>query len=366
MDFLGADTGAVVAWADHADDARARLDALLRTMDGTVHQAAWTGPDRETFVAGFGARVHGPGQQALSQLDALGRRARNDAEEQDATSGAESSGAGGTGDSSGAGDRSSPTTTEDSGDAVETPDSLQDDVDDPAAIRRDAEGITQGGMGDCFFLAPLAALARTNPEFVERNVWFEDGQYHVRFYEKDFFGQVHEDIVTVDPEVAGNGVRDSNGDISTMSIYETAYAEREGGYEEIEGGGTAADPMFTLTGQDTRTLDSEPSVDELQTELEAGNVVVADTGPRDGEGGLFDRESWGGKDGAVPRDTVSKHVYVVTEVTEDGHVVLQNPWGPDGGFQEDDDVHKPGELILTEEEYRERFQNVTITEDPDS
>lgn len=122
----------------------------------------------------------------------------------------------------------------------------------------------------------------------------------------------------MDPEVAGNGVRDAEGDISTMSIFETAYASYRGGYEEIE------------------------------------------------EGGLFDPESWSDRDGAVPRDTVSTHVYVVTDVREDGRVVLQNPWGPDGGFQEGDDVHKPGELVLTEEEYRERFQNVTVTEGPES
>lgn len=147
---------------------------------------------------------------------------------------------------------------------------------------------------------------------------FEDGQYHVRFYEKDFLGRVQERVATVDPEVAGNGVRDADGDISTQSIFETAYASYRGGYGEIE------------------------------------------------EGGPFDPESWSDRDGAVPRDTVSTHVYVVTDVREDGRVVLQNPWGPDGGFQAGDDVHKPGELVLTEEEYRERFQNVTVTEGSES
>src|SRR5699024_11974574 len=112
--------------------------------------------------------------------------------------------------------------------------------------------------------------------------------------------------------------RDAEGDISTMSIFVTAYASYRGGYEEIQ------------------------------------------------EGWLFAPESWSDRDGAVPGDTVSTHVYVVTDVREDGRVVLQNPWGPDGGLQEGDDVHKPGELVLTEEEYRERFQNVTVTEGPES
>lgn len=363
MTFLGADTNMLAAWADHAERMQPRLESLLQETREAVRSAAWVGPDREAFLGAFSSQVEHSGARAVELLGTLGRRARSDAEEQDAASAADGSAA--VGPHSG-GDRSSPKPTEDSGDPVAVPDDLQEDVDDPAAIRRDAERIVQGGMGDCFFLAPLAAVARTHPDLLEENVWFEDGQYHVRFYEKDFLGRVQERVVTVDPEVAGNGVRDADGDISTMSIFETAYASYRGGYGEIEEGGHAADPMFTLTGQDTRTYDVEPSVDQLRDELAAGNVVVADTGPRDGEGGLFDPESWSDRDGAVPRDTVSTHVYVVTDVREDGRVVLQNPWGPDGGFQADDDVHKPGELVLTEEEYRERFQNVTVTEGPES
>ncbi|ATG50716.1 hypothetical protein CFK38_03665 [Brachybacterium vulturis] len=149
-----------------------------------------------------------------------------------------------------------------------------------------------------------------------------------------------------------------------MSIYETACASYRGGYDELEGG-TAEDPMFTLTGQETRTMDDEPSAERLRQELADGNVVVADSGLRDGEGGIFDSSSWADRDGAVPRDTVSTHVYVVTEVTEGGRIVLRNPWGTEGGYQAGDDVHKPGRLVLTQDVYRERFQNVTVTRDPE-
>src|SRR5699024_6415248 len=165
---------------------------------------------------------------------------------------------------------------------------------------------------------PVAAVARAKPDFLEENVWFEDGQYHVRFYEKDFLGRVQERVATVDPEVAGNGGREDDGDISTQSIFETAYASYRGGYGEIE------------------------------------------------EGGPFGPESGGDRDGVVPRATVSTQLYVVTGVREDGRVVLQNPWGPDGRFQAGDDVHKHGERELTEAEYRERFQNVAVPERSES
>ncbi len=166
-------------------------------------------------------------------------------------------------------------------------------------------------MGDCFFLASLAATAQTNPEFIEQNIWFSDGKYHV------------------------------------------------------QGGGFAQDAMPTITGRPTRTADDEPSFDDLRSEFERGNVVVADTAPRGGDdGGWWDIVN--NDDGPVPRDTVSRHQYVVRGFTEDGRIIMQNPWGPDGGYERDDDVFKPGQLVFTESEYRERFENVTITEDPDT
>jgi hypothetical protein len=367
MTFLGADTEALTAWSADAERARARLSELLAALDSAVACAAWAGPDARAFRTHYEGRVHRPGAEAVEQLAALGRRAADDAEEQDAASSVD--GASDADDISGTpgsgGDMSSPGRTEDSGKPQAVPDCVQRDVDDPAAIRRDAHDITQGGMGDCYFLASAAAVAQTNPAFIEKNVWFSDGKYHVRFYEKGFWGNTEEKVVDVDPEVAEHGARRSDGSISTMSVYETAYAQQQGGYDKIEDGGHAQDALFTITGKEPMTTDVEPSVDELRQDLKDGKVVVADTGPRDGEGGFLDTESWDDKDGPVPRDTVATHQYVVTGVTKDGHVELQNPWGPDGGYEEGDSVRKPGTLVLTEAEYRERFQNVTVAEDPD-
>jgi len=363
MTFLGAETTALSAWAEHTGRAAPQLTDLLSSLQAAVLAADWKGPDRDAWMSRFDAEVRGPWLAAVDDLSDRGRRAAAEAQEQDAASSAGGDGAGTS--SRDSGDRSSPGQTEGSGKPVAVPESVQADVDDPAAIRRDAEGITQGGMGDCYFLASLAAVARTNPEFIEDNVWFSDGKYHVRFYEKDFFGNVHETVVDVDPQVAEHGVRRSDGSISTMSVFETAYAQHRGGYDDIEDGGFAQDALLTITGKEPTTTDDEPSLSELRTQLDAGNVVVADTGPRDGEGGFLDSESWDDKDGPVPRDTVSTHQYVVTEVRDDGKIVLQNPWGPSGGYQEDDSVRKPGTLVLTEQEYRDRFQNVTVVEDPD-
>ena len=72
-------------------------------------------------------------------------------------------------------------------------------------------------------------------------------------------------------------------------------------------------------------MDREPSVSNLRAAMGEGKVIVEDTGPREGEsffGGFPDR------DGSVPKDGVSNHVYVVQEIRDDGTIVLQNPWGP--------------------------------------
>lgn len=367
MTFLGADTGALAAWSVTAERARTRLSALLAGLDAAVDSTNWTGPDALAFRADYEARIRRAGAETAERLAYLGRRAADEAREQDAASAVDGSSdaSGASGAPGDAGDMSSPGRTDDSGAPQPVPEQIQHDVDDPAAIARDAADVTQGGMGDCYFLASAAAVAQTNPDLIEENVWFSDGKYHVRFYEKGFWGNTEEKVVDVDPQVAEHGARRSDGSISTMSVYETAYAQQQGGYDRIEDGGHAQDALFTITGKEPTTTDEEPSVDELRQDLKDGKVVVADTGPRDGEGGIFDSESWDDKDGPVPRDTVSTHQYVVTGVTDDGHVELQNPWGPDGGYQEGDSVKKPGTLVLTEDEYRERFQNVTVAEDPD-
>ena len=45
------------------------------------------------------------------------------------------------------------------------------------------DDIFQGEVGDCYFVAPLSAIAEANPEFIKRMVVeLGDGTYAVRFY----------------------------------------------------------------------------------------------------------------------------------------------------------------------------------------
>lgn len=361
MNFLGADVDQLESWARRAENGSSTVTDLVSTLRGCVDSVAWQGPDRDQFVQDFHARVASALQHAAQRLNSCSADATRNADEQDQAS-ATDSGSGG-GDTGTGGDRSSPGQTEKSGPPVDVPEDVKKQIDDPEAIRKGALDVKQGSMGDCFFLSSLAAVAETNPEFIEKNIWFEDGKYHVRMYDNGWGGP-HETVVDVDPKVAANGVRDKDGNVSWMSVYEAAYAQHEGGYDDIEDGGFAQDALPTITGKQAFTVDEEPSFDELRHASEDGCVVVADTGPQDGEdGGWWDIVN--NDDGPVPDNVVPTHQYVVKGFTEDGKVIMQNPWGPQGGYAKDDPNFKPGELVLTEKEYKESFQNVTVIEDPD-
>ena len=366
--FLGCDTSALRAWAQNADLLAGRLSERVEQLRAAVTTVPWAGPDRDAFVDAFTTRVDHVLDAAASGIRDSASRAVQDADEQDRTSdpriGTGQDGGPGGSDPSGGRNGGSPGQTTASGPPVPVPDDVRHQVDDVDAIRKKALEVEQGNMGDCYFLASLAAVAQTNPEFIERNIWYSDGKYHVRMYE-DGWGGTREVVVDVDPSVAQNGARDGDGNISWMSVYEAAYAQHKGGYDDIEEGGFAHDALPTITGKQAFTYDDEPSLGEIRTAFDNGCVVVADTAVREGDdGGWWDVVN--NDDGPVPRDTVASHQYVVRGFTEDGRIILQNPWGEDGGYEKGDDVHKPGQLVLTEAEYKERFENVTVTHDPDT
>src|SRR5262249_6721017 len=98
-------------------------------------------------------------------------------------------------------------------------------------------------LGDCWFLAGLGAIALSDPDFIKRQVRDNgDGTYTVTFYERTGDGQFVPRQVTVDGDFpvdsSGNPVYDHPaGDETWAMIYERAFAQWKGGYDDIEGGG---------------------------------------------------------------------------------------------------------------------------------
>ena len=194
--------------------------------------------------------------------------------------------------------------------------------------------VNQGQLGDCYFLASLAAIARTDPQFIKRHtVDLGDGTYAVRF--KNAFGEVY---VRVDGELpapnsngtprAGFGAENS----LWVAVWEKAFAffrKNEGTYESIEGGlsGEAFDALgvpntFFLTGLDRKAL-----MRSLKNQLANGKSITAST------------HLTAGDDGSPILPT---HVYVINQVieVEPGgvifDVVLYNPHGQDSAGNDAD------------------------------
>ena len=115
----------------------------------------------------------------------------------------------------------------------------------------DVDDVVQGAVGDCYFAAAIAAIAATEggPErlrdMVTKNA---DGTFTVRFAD----GTTQR--VDADMYVNSNGIaygHGRNGEENLYSIIEKAYAQRHGGYDDLDAGGQSANVFreFGFSGQ---------------------------------------------------------------------------------------------------------------------
>lgn len=182
----------------------------------------------------------------------------------------------------------------------------------------------QGQVGDCYFIAALASVAKTRPQLLGNAIKTNaDGTYTVRFFENKK-GKLEPVFITVDGKLANRSgrleyaaARDTK-ELWPM-IFEKAYAAWKGGFDAIEAG-MSATALEALTGAkpDFFVVTSESDPKQLWTELRKatadGGCVVALSKPWD----------------PSERGVVADHAYTLLGVEEkDGQkfVQLRNPWG---------------------------------------
>ena len=130
-----------------------------------------------------------------------------------------------------------------------------------------ADDVMQGMLGDCYFLSPVAAVARIKPERIHRlirgpvDTWADGTRiFEVDLYEGHWYGNSRRTFRVSDRFVttASGGSRYAQpGDVAAgggaeiwVMLLEKAWAALRGGYDQADGG-LMADGMTAITGEDT-------------------------------------------------------------------------------------------------------------------
>ncbi len=214
--------------------------------------------------------------------------------------------------------------------------------------------VNQGYLGDCYFIASLAALARSNPDAIKQGIRDHgDGTYTVKFP-----GEKAEVIVDdAFPLKNGRPIYAEGGDKSGRDVelwvmlYEKAWAKLKGGYEQIQGGNIkmqSKDAMQAITGKSTTqfTTSSKSKTWVFNTISKAVTKGLAITA------GTYDDKHF---DASTLKEMEKKgvhgdHAYAVRGVDPAGKKIkLYNPWG--ANYPVDD---------LTIDEFMKYYQVVNI------
>jgi uncharacterized protein YukE len=247
--------------------------------------------------------------------------------------------------------------------------------------------INQGDLGDCYFMAALAAVAAADPTFIQNHIAQNaNGTYTITLYQN---GQPVP--VTILPDLPatadGANVYDllPQDGATWAALYEKAYAQLNGGYDAIGTGGDTVHSLPAITGKSPSTFywnqpginflhditfgleGNPPSLANIQALLASGQPVTAgttgnDVWPPDApvtyKRVAIGPRSW--KEVPVysgPMEIVGDHYYRVDNVSTDAQtgqlvITLVNPWG------QDDTAQGMPSVTLTAQQFAAYFNEI--------
>ena len=190
-----------------------------------------------------------------------------------------------------------------------------------AAAGPTQDDIEQGGIGDCYFLATLAALAKTDPQLIRQSiVSLGDGTYAVQFFNSSGV-KTYLRIDGYLPTTSWGGqAYDATGNQGDMwaALLEKAWAyfrDDEGSYASINSGYMSeASTALGLPSESIYSATSATSLaQQIQSFLAAGDAVTYATTSN-------------------MSNLIGSHAYTVDQVVTNSSgtitgIVLRNPWG---------------------------------------
>ncbi|MBI5548355.1 MAG: hypothetical protein HY901_31115 [Deltaproteobacteria bacterium] len=189
------------------------------------------------------------------------------------------------------------------------------------------EDVIQGGLGDCFLLSAMSAVASADSDLLAKAIKDNgNGTYQVRLFAKQADGPVAPKTFRIDGDLPSAGgellfgkARQRNE--TWVPLLEKAYASTKAGYASISHGGKPGEALTALTGRPTtstrvlltgkyKTLELMKSAQERHAAMTANTYPSAKC--------------------LAGLGLLTNHSYAVLGTEEEGgvsYVKLRNPWG---------------------------------------
>ena len=190
--------------------------------------------------------------------------------------------------------------------------------------------IRQGALGDCYLLAGLSAVAMDSPNTIRQNVVdFDDGTYGVRF--GNSFYRVDNDLAVASSGSTNPAYAQLGADSSMwVAVVEKAFAHYRTGansFASIEGGWSVElNRAWGSSSAGEKSIGSYSNATSLANDLynKWNNYQSVTIGFLSGSGA----------------NIVTGHMYTIARFVRNSGgtitgVVLRNPWGVDGGGNND-------------------------------
>ena len=206
----------------------------------------------------------------------------------------------------------------------------------------DPNDVAQGSLGDCYLLAGMAAVARANPEAIQKLIKDRgDGTFEVTLYiRRNRYSRPEPVTKVVDAQMpekspgtnlyAKAGDKGAEGTELWTALIEKTVAQHKGSYDLIQGSKIGQGFNFNgatelLTGkaegyQQTANMAEDDILLTIAAALEAKKPVTVDSYD------MTNNEAMTREANAL--NVYGNHAYAPTAVDMDGRTIeLQNPWG---------------------------------------